>query len=425
MLLQAASGPSSSSPAASGKISFDLTELAYKILHHYGPTKKYSVKKIFPLTILEVVFVDAQGGGDTLVHEEVMEILKQRAPCCGCRYNRIKDGMVCSFYFSDPMVDKVCCMCGGRADGICPYGVPMCIECFGKLEDVRLADVESAAESAIATSLPPDAKENLWAAMWGTPLPSIEPVEEAVEASDVPNTTEELEQNSVGAVCFSMSGDSRQEELLKMYNISCRYNGPFRHWNVVPGYVYDIVYAHTNSAASQEQLAERPNNNPIVDGRTELEHYLDNHEMKGFYERRDEMGLALRILLAPSLEEPPAVAHAHADAPVAHADFDAYSDTDTEADADQCCWICGNADHLSYVCPDNCCWICGDRDHWSNRCPFNMTPYEKVLEALTDLWWFEDLCGEDLMSMYHAADLHDIAAERLRLLRRKAEELAS
>jgi hypothetical protein len=50
-----------------------------------------------------------------------------------------------------------------------------------------------------------------------------------------------------------------------------------------------------------------------------------------------------------------------------------------------------------------------------------MAPYEKVLEALTDLWWFEDLCGEDLMSMYH----DDIAAERLRLLRRKAEELAS
>ena len=114
-----------------------------------------------------------------------------------------------------------------------------------------------------------------------------------------------------------------------------------------------------------------------------------------------------------------AVAHAHADAPVAHADADA--DADTEADADQCCWTCGNADHLSYVCPDNCCWICGDRDHWSNRCPFNMTPYEKVLEALTDLWWFEDLRGEDLMSMYH----DDIASERLRLLRRKAEELAS
>ena len=365
-----------------------------------------------------------------------------------------------------------------------------------------------------------------------------------------------------------MSGDSRQEELLKMYNISCRYNGPFRHWKVVPGYVYDIVYAHTNWAASQEQLAERPNNNPIVDGRTELEHYLDNHEIKGFYDCWDGTGLALRILLAPSLEEPPTtisvmhgnwlgitepvdedptssdkeedepyrcdrcnskrskkkmtfvpstgstfckgcvpcdlcrnkrsanntvsidsngnaccqeciiyikakeqdieqarlakirkddtevvaywkarrdkeeadimanfneramaivvaalglrpgtpVAHAHADAPVAHADVL------TEADADQCCWICGNADHLSYVCPDNCCWICGDRDHWSNRCRFNMAPYEKVLEALTDLWWFEDLCGEDLMSMYHAADLHDIAAERLRLLRRKAEE---
>ena len=114
-----------------------------------------------------------------------------------------------------------------------------------------------------------------------------------------------------------------------------------------------------------------------------------------------------------------AVAHAHADAPVAHSDADA--DADTEADADQCCWICGNADHLSYVCPDNCCWICGDRDHWSHRCRFNMAPYEKVLEALTDLWWFEDLRGEDLMSMYH----DDIAAERLRLLRRKAEELAS
>ena len=88
-----------------------------------------------------------------------------------------------------------------------------------------------------------------------------------------------------------MSGDSRQEKLLKMNNISCRSDGPFRHWKVVPG---------TNSAASQEQLAERPKNNPIVDGRTELEHYLDNHEMKGFYERRDEMGLALRILLAPT-----------------------------------------------------------------------------------------------------------------------------
>ena len=109
----------------------------------------------------------------------------------------------------------------------------------------------------------------------------------------------------LGAVFFSMSSDSGQEKLLKMYNISCRYNGPFRHWKVVPGYVYDIVYAHTNSAASQEQLAERPNNNPIVDGRTELEHYLDNHEMKGFYERWDETGLALRILLAPSLQEPP------------------------------------------------------------------------------------------------------------------------
>jgi hypothetical protein len=54
-----------------------------------------------------------------------------------------------------------------------------------------------------------------------------------------------------------------------------------------------------------------------------------------------------------------------------------------------------------------------------------MAPYEKVLEALTDLWWFEDLCGEHRMSMYHAADVHDIAAERLRLLQRKAEELAS
>ena len=35
---------------------------------------------------------------------------------------------------------------------------------------------------------------------------------------------------------------------------------------------------------------------------------------------------------------------------------------------DNCCWICGYADHLCYVCPDNCCWICGDRDHWSNQC---------------------------------------------------------
>ena len=56
---------------------------------------------------------------------------------------------------------------------------------------------------------------------------------------------------------------------------------------------------------------------------------------------------------------------------------------------DKCCWICGYADHLSYVCPDkgcwicgymdhwsdhcpdNCCWICGDRDHWSDHCPDN------------------------------------------------------
>ena len=86
---------SSSSPAASRMISFDITEMAYKILHRYGPAKKYSVKKIPPLTILEVVFVDAQGGGDTLVHEEVREILKQHAPACGCKSSRNKDGLVC------------------------------------------------------------------------------------------------------------------------------------------------------------------------------------------------------------------------------------------------------------------------------------------------------------------------------------------
>ena len=38
---------------------------------------------------------------------------------------------------------------------------------------------------------------------------------------------------------------------------------------------------------------------------------------------------------------------------------------------DHCCWICDDADHLSYQCPNNCCWICGDRDHWSDYCPDN------------------------------------------------------
>ena len=103
---------------------------------------------------------------------------------------------------------------------------------------------------------------------------------------------------------------------------------------------------------------------------------------------------------------------------------------------DHCCWICGDAVHLSYQCPDNCCWICGDRDHWSNRCPRHVKPYNSLVEAMIDLK-FKNLHGEDLMSAY----LDDIAAveqrvdtvnevgcsilqERLRLLRRKAEELA-
>ena len=103
---------------------------------------------------------------------------------------------------------------------------------------------------------------------------------------------------------------------------------------------------------------------------------------------------------------------------------------------DNCCWICGDGDHWSDHCPDNCCWICGDRDHWSYRCPRNMKPYDSLVEAMIDLW-FKDLHGEDLMSAY----LIDIAAveqrldnvnesgcrilqERLGLLRRKAEELA-
>jgi hypothetical protein len=103
---------------------------------------------------------------------------------------------------------------------------------------------------------------------------------------------------------------------------------------------------------------------------------------------------------------------------------------------DNCCWICGDGDHWSDHCPDNCCWICGDRDHWSYRCPRNMKPYDSLVEAMIDLR-FKDLHGEDLMSAY----LIDIAAveqrvdnvnelgcrilqERLGLLRRKAEELA-
>ena len=103
---------------------------------------------------------------------------------------------------------------------------------------------------------------------------------------------------------------------------------------------------------------------------------------------------------------------------------------------DNCCWICGDRDHWSDHCPDNCCWICGDRDHWSYRCPRNMKPYDSLVEAMIDLR-FKDLHGEDLMSAY----LIDIAAseqrvdnvnelgrsilqERLGLLRRKAEELA-
>ena len=103
---------------------------------------------------------------------------------------------------------------------------------------------------------------------------------------------------------------------------------------------------------------------------------------------------------------------------------------------DHCCWICGDADHLSYQCPDNCCWICGDRDHWSNRCPRHVKPYNSLVEAMIDLK-FKNLHGEDLMRAY----LDDIAAveqrvdtvsekgcrilqERLTLLRRKAEVLA-
>jgi hypothetical protein len=103
---------------------------------------------------------------------------------------------------------------------------------------------------------------------------------------------------------------------------------------------------------------------------------------------------------------------------------------------DHCCWICGDADHLSYQCPDNCCWICGDRDHWSNRCPRHVKPYNSLVEAMIDLK-FKNLHGEDLVRAY----LDDIAAveqrvdtvsekgcrilqERLTLLRRKAEVLA-
>ena len=103
---------------------------------------------------------------------------------------------------------------------------------------------------------------------------------------------------------------------------------------------------------------------------------------------------------------------------------------------DHCCWICGDAVHLSYQCPDNCCWICGDRDHWSNRCPRHVKIYNSLVEGMIDLK-FKNLHGEDLMRAY----LDDIAAveqrvgtvcekgcrilqERLTLLRRKAEVLA-
>ena len=103
---------------------------------------------------------------------------------------------------------------------------------------------------------------------------------------------------------------------------------------------------------------------------------------------------------------------------------------------DNCCWICGDRDHWSDHCPDNCCWICGDRDHWSYRCPRNMKLPDSLVEAMLDLW-YQDLHGEDLLSAY----LEDIASmeqrddnvdelgrsilqERLGLLRRKAEELA-
>ena len=113
-----------------------------------------------------------------------------------------------------------------------------------------------------------------------------------------------------------------------------------------------------------------------------------------------------------------------------------------------CCWICGNRDHWSDQCPDNCCWSCGDRDHWSYRCPrtgvrsvevniAGMKIYDSLVEAMIDNK-FKDLRGARLMSAY----LVDIAAveqrvhhvtgkggsilqERLRLLRRKAEELAA
>ena len=141
----------------------------------------------------------------------------------------------------------------------------------------------------------------------------IELVMVAVAASDVPNSTEEpeaLEEGSTEALDVPNSTeeaatdpeDSRHDALFKRYENSNRCNGPFEHWRVVPGYEYDTVYAHSNADAPG---MERPRNNPMRDGCTELEHYLRNHVMTGLYDYFDEAGLALRILLAPSLKEPP------------------------------------------------------------------------------------------------------------------------
>ena len=113
-----------------------------------------------------------------------------------------------------------------------------------------------------------------------------------------------------------------------------------------------------------------------------------------------------------------------------------------------CCWICGNRGHWSDQCPDNCCWSCSDRGHWSYRCPrtgvrfvevyiAGMNHYDSLVEAMIDRK-FKDLRGADLMSAYlvdidaveervhHATGKEgSILQERLRLLRRKAGELAA
>ena len=112
-----------------------------------------------------------------------------------------------------------------------------------------------------------------------------------------------------------------------------------------------------------------------------------------------------------------------------------------------CCWICGGMSHWSDECPDNCCWSCGDRDHWSYRCPRSRTCYmldltraklyNNFVEMMID-HKYKELQGSDLMRAYLVdiasveQKIHDfsgksrsILEERLRLLRRKAEELAA